>query len=91
MPFYQQKPARIEAFQLDVDNAEELANWCGGVLVEEITPATDEAEEIRQPGINVPTPEGMLRASVGDYIWRSGVDFAVTTQSEFQATYEAVR
>jgi hypothetical protein len=54
------------AVQLTDSNGREIAEWCGGVLVEEIDPFTKHVT----PGINVPTRFGNMRASLGDYVFR---------------------
>lgn len=56
-----------EARTLSQENASFLAAWCGGKLVNEqdaISP------HINTPGINVPTANGVERASMGDTIIR---------------------
>lgn len=83
MPRYTKKPDTVEARQLDVENAEELAEWCGGMLVEEINP-----DDSTQPGINVPTDNGNVRASLTDYIlkWDNGAH-EVYPQMDFQSQF----
>ena len=56
-----------EARNLTANNAEDLAQWCGGRLVREHD-ALDHSEWT--PGINVPVGDGAQRASVGDTIIR---------------------
>lgn len=51
------------------ETAKELAALCMGVLVEEID-ALDET--IRYAAINVPTKQGKVRASEGDYVGENG-------------------
>lgn len=54
-----------EARVLTLKNASHLAEWCRGRLVNEqdaISP------HVNQPGINVPTKDGVARASLGDSI-----------------------
>lgn len=52
-----------QARTLTERNAAELADWCGGRLVTEHD-ALDGSKTF--PGINVPTKDGVERASVGD-------------------------
>jgi len=56
-----------EARRLTHNNAEEIAQWCGGRVVAEL-----DALDITQssPGINVPVGDGVDRASLGDLIIR---------------------
>lgn len=58
----------IEARRLTENNAAELAEWCGGLVVEEHD-ALDHSQS--SPGINVQGKNGVLRASVGNTIVRS--------------------
>lgn len=64
-----------EARILTAANAEMLAEWCKGMLVNEqdaISP------HVNTPGINVPVGDGVERASMGDTIIRkSDGTFAV--------------
>lgn len=57
-----------------VANAAELAEWCGGRLV---TEKNDEDPGKTQPGINVPTDNGVERACVGDTIIEHKGSFSV--------------
>ena len=52
------------AKKLDQDTAKDIQHWTRGVLVEEIDPETD----ARTVGLNFPGPEGVMRASEGDYV-----------------------
>lgn len=54
----------VEGHQVKEETAVEVAQWCGGKLVEEIHPVTGE----KTPGINVQTLRNVKRASKGDYI-----------------------
>lgn len=50
---------------LTARNAQEIADWCGGVVVIQ----HDALEHSNTtPGVNVPTPEGVQRAQVGNTI-----------------------
>lgn len=83
---YRKKPVVVEAIQLSKDNVEEVATWCGGAIAEEIDPTDDEKRFV---AINVPTLEGVMRASEGDYVIK-GVkgEFYPCKPEIFQATYE---
>lgn len=85
---WRKKPVEVEANLLTKENAEAVALWCGGQLVEEINP---ENEDDRYVGINIPTLEGVMRASEGDYIIK-GVqgEFYPCKPGIFTATYEKV-
>lgn len=83
---YRKKAVEVEAIQLGKDNAEEVAQWCGGLIVEEIDPEDDDK---RYVAINIPTLEGTMRASEGDYVIK-GVrgEFYPCKAEIFAATYE---
>lgn len=88
MSRYQKNPVEITAFQLTKENAKELTAWCGGRLVEEID-AIHSSE--RYVGINISTPEGIMRASEGDWLIR-GVkgEFYPCKPEIFDLTYTKV-
>lgn len=85
---WRKKAVEIEANCLTKENAEAVALWCGGQLVEEIDALDSSA---RYVGINIPTLEGVMRASEGDYVIK-GVqgEFYPCKPSIFAATYEKV-
>jgi hypothetical protein len=55
----------VEARTVTKKTAAEIAEWCGGVLVETRS-ATD--PEDKQPGINLQCGDEIKRASVGDVV-----------------------
>ena len=77
----------VEAVRLTEDNAEQMAAWCKGTIIEEIDP---EHPEEMQPGINFQTPQGMRRASLHDYLIRFGNQFFTTSNRRFEEVYEPV-
>lgn len=83
---YTMKAVTIEANLLTKDNAEAIAVWCGGRLVEEMDAQTPTDKYV---GINIPTLEGVMRASEGDYIIK-GVkgEFYPCKPDIFLATYD---
>lgn len=88
MPFFKPRTpdTRLEARRLYKDTAEDLALWCGGMLVTEIDPHDP---GITFVGINVPTQLGVERASQGDWIVKlKGGNFTVFNDQGFQDTYE---
>ena len=81
MPFYTKKPIPIEARQITIDNAEELASW-------------SKSDIVRRPdgsmtGMMVYTLEGTMTGAVGDYLIR-GVkgEFYFCAKDIFEQTYE---
>lgn len=83
---YRKKPVVIEAAHLTREGAHEVATWCGGRVVEEAK-ASDPTDVYL--GLDIPTLEGIMRASVGDYVIR-GVqgEFYPCKPDIFAATYE---
>lgn len=84
---YRKKAVTVEANKLTKDNAEAVALWCGGNLVDEFDAITGD----KFVGINIPTLEGVMRASEGDFIIK-GVqgEFYPCKPGIFAATYETV-
>lgn len=71
----------FDARRVRPDTVTQTALWCGGVPVEELD-ALDPAQ--RFPGINVPTADGVKRASDGMFIIRlSDGTFEVLTQEQY--------
>ena len=88
MPRYRKKPVEVEAHQLMPFNVTEVAEWCGGQMVEEIDPINVQNLYV---GLNIATLEGVMRASQGDYVIR-GVkgEFYPCKEHIFEATYEEI-
>lgn len=74
----------VEAIRLNEGNAAEVAAWCGGQLIEEISP--EDPEEM-QPGINVTTLGAVKRASLGTYVVKYGKNFFVERIRPFEEVY----
>lgn len=85
---WRKKPVVVQANELTRDNAESVAVWCGGVLVEEVNAENPLDKYV---GINIPTLEGIMRASEGDYVIK-GVqgEFYPCKPGIFTSTYEKV-
>lgn len=88
---YRKKPVEIDAIQWlggEGDATDALCQWCGGRYrsVGKPSDPTDVAE-----WIEIPTLEGVMRASVGDWIVR-GIrgEFYPVKDSIFCDTYEEV-
>lgn len=59
---YKPKGERVSAYQVTLGSADYIANRVGGTVVLEYGP------DGSQPGINVPTLEGPVRACMDDFI-----------------------
>ncbi|MEE6273502.1 hypothetical protein V2J56_09105 [Georgenia sp. MJ206] len=83
---YRKRPVAIDAMRFDHTNGADVARWCGGKYRTEAKASdpTDVAE-----WVDIPTLEGTMRASVGDYVIR-GVqgEFYPCKPNIFEATYE---
>lgn len=83
---YRKKPVEIEAVEYTRSNGGAAAKWCGGREHSEVKASdpTDVAE-----WIDIPTLEGTMRASIGDFIIR-GVngEFYPCKPDIFAKTYE---
>lgn len=85
---YRKKAVAIEANELTKENAEAVALWCGGRLVEEMDAINLDKKYV---AINIPTLEGVMRASEGDFVIK-GVqgEFYPCKPGIFHATYDKV-
>lgn len=88
---YRKKPVEIEARKF-IGNSElidvyELAEWCGGEFKHDTHPGQE--RKTYYWSIEIPTLEGTMRATPGDYIIR-GVqgEFYPCKPDIFAATYE---
>src|SRR5690349_3416054 len=87
---YRRRPSpdniAVDAVQLTADNVDEVASWCSGHKVIEHDALDHEKTFV---GINVPTCEGVVRASEGDYIIKDVMfEFHVRRPGDFESKYE---
>lgn len=75
----------VEAVRLREDLVAEVAAWSLSQVVEEIDP---EHPEEMQEALNVPTPKGIQRASLGMYVVKFGRHFFVSHNRPFEMIYE---
>ena len=90
MPRFAKKPVVIEARRLHPagEDPSLVAQWCGGRVRVEVKPSDhDDVATF----LDIPTLEGVMTASPGDYIIR-GIqgEFYPCKPDIFEATYEAV-
>ena len=93
---YIKKPVQIEAIQLKENNIIEVFDFLDGANYRE-TKSAEELEDfnqmmLKQGYIEIPTLEGIMKASFGDYIIK-GVkgEFYPCKPDIFQATYKEVK
>lgn len=81
MPMYVKKPIPIEARQITVENAEELASWSNSDIVQRPDGSIS--------GMMVYTLEGTMTGSIGDYLIK-GVrgEFYFCAKNIFEESYE---
>ena len=87
---YRKKPVVIEAMRFDTSSYSamtEVARWCGGLICSEAKSDWTDAAY----WLDIPTLEGVMKASPGDYIIR-GVqgEFYPCKPNIFEDTYEVV-
>lgn len=81
---------------IDADNAQVLADWCGGRVVRtgHVHRAEGRLGAKVEPGstaIDFPTLHGRTTANMGDRIIQSGAgDFSACTASQFEHLYEEI-
>lgn len=77
---YRKKPVIIEAMgPLSPDNLVDIANWCDAIVHSD-------------NWLGIPTLEGVMTASMGDYVIRGVAgEFYPCKPEIFGATYEAVK
>lgn len=88
MQRYQKKGTLIvvEALKLSVDNVAEIANWAQAQIVEEKDALNHESFD----ALNIKTPDGSRRCSVGMYVVKHDEYFFVAWGSQFESLYEPV-
>ena len=85
---YRKKPVCVEAIKITPENVKTIVAWCGGQIVEEVD-AMDSRNKF--VGVNIPTFEGVMRGSEGDYIVKGiAGEFYPCKPGIFDATYELV-
>lgn len=85
---YRRKPIEVQAMHFTPATGLEVSHWCGGRFNEE--PKASDHTDIYY-SISIPTLEGVMTASVGDYVIR-GVrgEFYPCKQDIFNEIYEEV-
>jgi hypothetical protein len=81
---YRTKPALVEAVQLLPENAETVARWCGGALAASAN-ALDRTEVFVE--LNLPTLEGVVRVSQGDYVVKDNGIFRKVDRHTFETNF----
>jgi hypothetical protein len=81
---YTSKVRTIDALQLTPENADSIAEWCGGgIVVEKGLNGKDLV------GVNIPTLQGVTRASEGDYVIRNASGtFQTMSRFAFESEFE---
>ena len=66
---FERRTFKVQAIRVTAENIRELAEWCGGVLIDGHLPATN-AAYIRVPVSNITGREQTVQAHAGDWITR---------------------
>lgn len=74
----------IEAAKVGTDQIENIVNWCGGQIIEERDALSDHPLE----SVNLKTPTGRKRASVGQYIVKTAGQFMIVSAYDFERMYD---
>lgn len=76
----------VEAVYFDgINNAQEIANWCGGMVVELV--GSDGRIRSDMYAIDIPVPGGMMTAGVGWYIIKDGPSFFAMDGPGFESNF----
>jgi hypothetical protein len=91
-PVYGPKRYRLieslfEAVKLTPETVRDVVLWSGGVEVEEIDPIDSSKKFV---GINIPTIDGVKRASQGDYVCKQEGDFFIVPGPLFETKFESI-
>lgn len=82
---FARKPFYVDAVRVSEANISEVAEWCGGVLMEE-----DGAPYIKVT-VHRPLTDRQTMAFLGDWILESGNGFKVYTPKAFDKSFEKVK
>lgn len=78
----------VTAVMLDASNVTHVANWCGGVQIEEIDPLDNTKKFV---ALNVPSISGAKRVQEGQFLVKlPNNDYEVMDAITFHQRYEAV-
>lgn len=77
----------IEAVYFDgINSAQEIANWCGGMVVELV--GSDGRIRSDMYAIDIPVPGGMMTAGADFYIFKDGPSFFTTDAGSFRSNFD---
>ena len=90
---YRKKPVVIEAMQWDgyPESTQEIIDWNPEINYQNIPISTSKYNREYEPALFIPTMEGMMKASVGDWIIKGVAgEFYPCKPDIFDKTYEKV-
>ena len=91
---YRTKPLTVDAFRYDADAEISAPLWFGEMVRNETAYIDTVIEDgaLRVYGCTISTPQGRIRAKVGDYIVRDGDGaIRILKAAQFKKQYEKVR
>jgi hypothetical protein len=86
---FARKSLTVEAIQVSLDNMDDVARWCGGVVKEH--PPKQEGQFTKkyiQVDVLHPLSKKQTRAYVGDWILKSKQGFKIYANNAFQKGFE---
>ena len=84
---YRKKPVVIEAVQFTDENKDQVLNWCQSIQMN----VTNSWEKEGNPAMLIPTLEGEMTASLGDWIIKGISNELYPCKPDiFEKTYEIV-
>lgn len=85
---FDRKPLRVEGVQVTAENMAEVAEWCGGEVLEHTYMGNQESY-IKVPVVH-PVSERQTRATIGTWVLLSEKGFKVYTKRSFNTSFEEV-
>jgi len=83
---YQRKPLTVEAVQVTEDNLYDIAKWCGGdVRTHNVT-----GKKFIQVDVLHPLNPKQTKATVGEWVLKSGQGFKIFSDAAFKKGWEPV-
>ena len=78
----------VLAMQLTPASVSDAELWTGGLQRESVDPFDSKKTFVE---LNIPTLDGVKRASQGDWIFKKDGSFQVMSDREFRSTYRPIR
>jgi len=83
---YQHTPLYVEAVRVTVENFDDVAEWCEGVICSEETEGKEPVDFIKVATIR-PIRTRQTQAFVGDWVLKTGMGLKVYTNKAFHKSF----